>query len=418
MPYATKAPNPPVSAEYSPGNKKYLRRLIAAAASCILALSLAGCAAVDWINQNNNAVTYDDTREQAPLPVAVSPATREDMSRALTLGGLLKPMEEVALMGGGAGSRVLEVAVSVGDYVEKGQVILTQDMRDLQIQEQNLRISKGQLQESLDIQKQNLDLSRTQLQESYDKSRALYEVGAAAESQLTALENQIQQLDLQAEGQLTALENQIKQIDLQLETLRINRDKMAVTSTINGVISALPVVEGQMAAASTMVAMVVNIDKLLLDVQVGESYIMGVRKGDEMEILIPSFGERTVKGRVRSIPPNINPQTRAYTVTLEVDNPERLIKGGMYGETKLVVDRVENVLVIPQYAVLKLDDGLVVFVEENGIAVKKPVSLGLTLGNQAQVLEGLNEGDKVIVEGQYAVTEGREVSVVGRGADQ
>jgi RND family efflux transporter MFP subunit len=331
---------------------------------------------------------------------------------------LLKPQEEVALMGGGAGSRVLEVAVSVGDYVEKGQVILTQDMRDLEIQEQNLRISKAQLQDNLSIQKQNLELSKTQLQESYDKTLALFEVGAAAESQLTTLENQIQQLDLQAEGQLAALENQVKQVDLQLETLRINRDKMAVTSTIDGVISALPVVEGQLAAASTLVAMVVNIDKLLLDVQVGEAYIMGVRKGDEMEILIPSLGDRTVKGRVRTVPPNINPQTRAYTVTLEVDNPDRIIKGGMYGETRLVVERVENVLVVPQYAVLKLEDGLAVFVEENGIAVKKPVTLGLTLGNQAQVLEGLKEGDKVIVEGQYAVTEGREVNAVSRGTDQ
>jgi RND family efflux transporter MFP subunit len=193
---------------------------------------------------------------------------------------------------------------------------------------------------------------------------------------------------------------------------------MAVTSTIDGVISTLPIVEGQMAAASTVVAMVVNIDKLLLDVQIGETYIMGVRKGDEMEILIPSISNKTMKGRVRTIPPNINPQTRAYTVTVEVDNLDRTIKGGMYGETHLVVEKIEGALVVPQYAVLKLEDGLAVFVEENGVARKKPVTLGLTLGDQAQVIAGINEGDNVIVEGQYAVTEGRSIYVASRGGAQ
>jgi RND family efflux transporter MFP subunit len=397
----------------------YKHKTTAAALLCLLLFAFTGCAAVDWINRGGGGdAPADEPREEAPMPVVVSAVAREDMSRSLTLGGLLKPQEEVALMGGGAGSRVLQVAVGVGDYVEKGQVILTQDMRDLEIQEQNLRISSAQLLESLAVQRQNYQLTRAQLQESYEKTLALYEAGAAAESQATALENQLKQLDLQSEGQFAALDNQIKQVSLQLETLRINRDKMAVTSTIDGIVSALPVVEGQMAAASTVVAMVVNIDKLLLDVQVGESYIMGVGKGDEMEIVIPSFGSKAVKGRVRTVPPSINPQTRAYTVTIEVDNSDRAIKGGMYGETQLVVEHIEDVLVVPQYAVLKLEDGPAVFVEENGIAVKKPVTLGLTLGDRAQILGGLSEGDRVIVEGQYAVTEGRAVSVVGRGGSQ
>lgn len=395
------------------GKKLYWLTIVAFL--CLISFALAGCSAGD---RGNAAATAEEPREEAPLPVATTAVIREDISRTLTLGGLLKPQEEVALMGGGTGSRVLEVAVSVGDYVQKGQTILIQDMRDLDIQEQNLLLSRAQLQESLDIQKRNYNLSKTQLQDSYEKNEALFEAGAATESQLTALENQIKQLDLQTEGQLAALESQIKQISLQLETLKVNREKMAVTSTINGIISTLPVVEGQMAAASTVVAMVVNIDKLLLDVQIGEAYIMGVRKGDEMEIRIPSFGDRVVTGRVRTIPPNINPQTRAYTVTLEVDNPGLAIKGGMYGETQLVVEKIEKALTVPQYAVLKLEDGLAVFVEEGGVAHKRLVTLGLTLGNQAEVLEGLREGEMVIIEGQYAVTEGRAVHVVDRGGAQ
>ena len=104
---------------------------------------------------------------------------------------------------------------------------MTQDMKDIQIQENNLLLSKSQLEDT------------------YEKNKALYEVGAVAESQITSLENQLEQLDLQ------------------LETIELTKEKMAVTATIDGIVSALPVVEGQMAAASTVVASIVNIDQLL-----------------------------------------------------------------------------------------------------------------------------------------------------------
>ncbi len=364
--------------------RKHMYDFITLAFLCLLTFGLAGCGAGNETAQATagSSETAAEVQEESALPVTVTAAVRRDLNKTLTLGGLLRPQEEVTLMGGGVGSKVLRVAVKVGDPVRQGQVILTQDMRDLDIQEQNLLLNKEQLQDN------------------YDKNKALFEAGAMAE------------------GQLTTLENQIKQIDLQLESLRLNREKMTVTSTINGIVSALPVVEGQLAAASTPVAMVVNIDKLLLDVQVGENYIMGVKAGDEMDILIPSFSADAVKGRVKTVPPNINPQTRAYTVTIEVDNRDLAIKGGMYGEIQLVVEKIENALVIPQYAVLRMEDRAVVFVEEAGVARKKLITLGMTLGNEAEVLSGLAEGDQIIVEGQYAVTEGRKLNVVSRGEAQ
>jgi RND family efflux transporter MFP subunit len=348
---------------------------------CLLAIGLAGCSSTQASGGDATQV-QGEIQEEAALPVTVTTAVRRDISKTLALGGLLRPQEEVTLMGGGAGSRVLQVAVAVGDQVSRGQVILTQDMRDL------------------DIQEQNLLLNRQQLQENYDKNKALFEAGAMAESQLTALENQM------------------KLLDLQLEALRLNREKMAVTSTIDGIVSALPVVVGQMAAAATPVARVVNIDKLLLEVQVGESYIMGVKAGDELEIMIPAFRATPVPGRVKTIPPDINAQTRAYTVTVEVDNQDLAIKGGMYGELQLVVEKVENALVIPQYAILKLEEGTAVFIEENGVARRKLVTVGMTLGDEAEILSGLAAGDKVIVEGQYTATEGRKLNTLSRGEGQ
>ncbi|MCL2122005.1 MAG: efflux RND transporter periplasmic adaptor subunit [Clostridiales bacterium] len=396
------------SFETKPGSRAWRFFLPGLLAFWMLAATMAGCSP-PW-RSGNAATPGEEAAEEPPLPVVVAPVERKDMEKTMTLGGLLKPQEEVVLMGGGAGSRILRVAVSVGDSVTKGQVILTQDMRDLDIQQQNLQISKTQLEDSY----RTLEDNYQTLEDTYEKNKLLYEAGALAESQITSLESQLTSL----ESQMAGLENQMKQIDLQLETIRLNREKMAVTSTIDGVISTLPVIEGQMAAASTVVAQVVNIEKLLLDVQIGETYIMGVQKGDLMEIYIPAYSSEPVEGRVKTIPPNINPQSRAYTVTVEVDNPDMAIKGGMYAEMHIVVDRIESALVIPQFAVLRLEDGQVVFVEEGGVAQRRPVTLGLTLGEEAQILDGLREGERVIVEGQYSATEGRVLNVLSRGGAQ
>ena len=370
-------------------------------------VSLTSCAfGFGASGEGENADSSYAQQEELALPVTVVSAVRQDMERTVTVGGLLRPQEEVAMMGGGVGSRILSIDVAIGDHVSRGQTILTQDMRDLAIQEQNLQVSRLQLQDSIRIMEDNYRITR----DTYERNKLLFQAGAIAETQLISLESQVTGL----QGQLSGLRSQVRQIDLQLQSLRLNRERMAVTSTIDGIVSMLPVVEGQMAMASTMVAMVVNIETLLLDVQVSENFIMGVNQGDELEVYIPSFSDQPVTGRVRTVPPNINPQTRAFSVTIEVDNCEKLIKGGMYAETHLVVERVENTVVIPQHAILRLEYGTTVFVEEDGVARMRPVTVGLTLGREAQILEGLREGEYVIVEGQFAATEGRRINVVAR----
>ena len=92
------------------------------------------------------------------------------------------------------------------------------------------------------------------------------------------------------------------------------------------------------------------------------------------------------------IPPQINPQTKAYPVTITLSNEKGLLKDGMYGEVRLVIERKEDILVIPRYAVVDLEEKQVVYVVENEQAKMRVVELGLTLGDQVEVVKGLHEG--------------------------
>ena len=84
----------------------------------------------------------------------------------------------------------------------------------------------------------------------------------------------------------------------------------------------------------------------------------------------------------------------------------------MYAEIKLTVEKKENTLVIPQQAILEIDGVPSAFIVEGGSAELRQVETGLTLGDYAEVLTGLNEGESVVVEGQYTLSDGRKVEVV------
>ena len=92
-----------------------IRMCITAAAIVLLSVICAGLAGCSSLGGRGGTSSPEEIREETPLPVVVSPVARGDMSRTLTLGGLLKPQEEVALMGGGRGQQ------DTGDRRKRGR---------------------------------------------------------------------------------------------------------------------------------------------------------------------------------------------------------------------------------------------------------------------------------------------------------
>jgi multidrug efflux pump subunit AcrA (membrane-fusion protein) len=121
---------------------------------------------------------------------------------------------------------------------------------------------------------------------------------------------------------------------------------------------------------------------------------------------------------VISVAPQIDSVTKAYPVEIELVNEEGLIKGGMYAEVGLIVEQKNDVLRIPQNAVLKEGQDKIVFVAEADQAVLRKVETGLAIGDMVEIKAGLLGGESLIVEGQYAVREGSMLKVTPRGTAQ
>lgn len=305
--------------------------------------------------------------EVQKLPVTVESVHKGTMERKIPLGGLLKAQEQVFLTAKNPVSRVTHVSVEKGDYVSVGTPLVFFDSREL-------------------------DLQMEQAELAYERNKQLYEAGALSKFQL-------------------------EQSEIALENLSLQKENCTLNSPISGIIASVNVVEGQLAGATPLVS-VVNIDQLELEVMVSESYISKLKMGKAVNVNIPSVSEEPFPGIITSIAPQVDARTKAFPVTLKINNKKNLLKDGMYGEIQLVTDRKENILVIPQFAVVDYEQKKVVYVVESDTAKMREVQLGFTLGEEAEVLGGLSEGEMLIVEGQYGVREGSAVVPVMRGEQQ
>lgn len=301
--------------------------------------------------------------EAKKIPVTIEPVKKGSLEKIINLGGLLEPQDEISLSSKSPTFRVIQNTVKIGDEVSIGTPLVIFDSRDI-------------------------DLQLEQAELNYERNRQLFETGAVSKTQLEGLK-------------------------YTLDNLRIQKEGLIITSPINGIVAKSEAVEGQLAGSMTLVS-IVNIDKLKLHVQVGEANISKLEIGEEMHVLVPAVsGEYS--GVVTSIPPQIDSMTKAYPVLLEINNEKREVKGGMYAEIALVVERRENIITVPQNAILEQEQQKVVYIVENDTVKMKAVKVGLTLGDKAEILEGLNEGEMLIVEGQYGVKDGSLVSASLRG---
>ena len=323
----------------------------------LLCLALGGCG-----NQVSEQTMVEP--EVTKIPVTVEVVHKNSLEKTIPLGGLLRAQEEVFIAAKNPAFKITDVLVEIGDYVTSGTPLVLFDAREL-------------------------DLQLEQAQLAYQRNMELYEIGAVSKYQLEQTENAVKNLELQKENCI-------------------------LLSTINGVVASVTAVEGQLAGGIPLVS-IVDIDNLELPIQVGETYISKLKKGTQMEVHVPAVEEETFSGVITLIPPQINAQTKAYPVTVTLSNKKGLLKDGMYGEVCLVIERKEDILVIPRYAVVDLEEKQVVYVVENDIAKMHEVELGLTLGDQAEVVKGLNEGERLVVEGQYALKDGSPVIPMTRG---
>ncbi|MBU0480322.1 MAG: efflux RND transporter periplasmic adaptor subunit [Proteobacteria bacterium] len=297
------------------------------------------------------------------------------ISDRLNLPGAIEPWLDLELLAK-IGGEVVEVPVKEGDWLQEGEVIARVDPEDYRI--------------ALNAAESAASLALTNL----ERTRSLFDNGFSPKAELDVME---------AQEQATRAT---------LDQARLLLARCNITAPISGVIRRLDAKVGLLLKNGDPIARILQIDKVKGVIGIPESDVSSVARLDRVPLTLQALDNRTVTGRkhfLASSPENV---ARLYRLELAIDNPDRSILPGMFVKADLVKQRVEEGLTVPIYAILNRNDERFVFIEEQGVAVRRPVEPGITEEWRVQIVSGLAVGDRVIVEGHRAVEEGQELNIV------
>jgi membrane fusion protein (multidrug efflux system) len=200
-----------------------------------------------------------------------------------------------------------------------------------------------------------------------------------------------------------------------LEQSSIALEKSTLTSPVDGILEQLLVDRGEYGHAGMPAAVVVQVDRLKVLVDVPEKDVTAVRVGQGVTVLPADLDGNGVVGRdgkVIQVDFLADELTRTYQTKIEIDNRGGFLRPGMIVRVRCVRRLLEDVLVVPLYAVLDRDGEKYVFVVEDGTAVQRQVRLGPVIDGKVVLFGGLQVGEDLIIKGHQLVSDGGPVNVV------
>jgi multidrug efflux pump subunit AcrA (membrane-fusion protein) len=185
--------------------------------------------------------------------------------------------------------------------------------------------------------------------------------------------------------------------------------KAPIESPLDGIIGRVYVDIGTNVTVQTQVALVVDMDKVKINLQIPEKYLPKISLGQQASIGTDAYPDREIVGSITKISPVVNLENRAAPVEITIDNTNHALKSGMFAKVSLVIEEHRNVPAILKEAVMGREPDLYVFIVEDNKAVLKKITLGLRQGPYYEITDGLKAGDLVVIMGQQRLTDGASV---------
>jgi macrolide-specific efflux system membrane fusion protein len=349
----------------------------------------------------------------APAPqVITAKVTVEDLEDTVLANGTIQADKEVSV-GAQVSGQIKHLFVELGDKVKKGQLVAeidstnqTNSLRNAEAQVALLNAQK--LAKQAMFKQADLSLKRKQVLASQD-------AGSKAD-----LEDAQATLDT-TRAEIAAIDAQIRQASISVDTARVNLGYTRITAPIDGVVIAVIAEEGRTVNAiqsAPSIIKLAKVDQVQIKAQISEADVVRVKPGLPAYFTILGEPMHRYEATLRAIEPvpeadqtdaKVTTSTATstaiyYNGLFNVPNPDGKLRALMSAQVIIVLNKVDNALVIPATALSKLDrktKTYTVSVLEGPPGQQKvnqrKVKIGLNNRVQAQVLEGLKEGDAVVV---------------------
>lgn len=302
------------------------------------------------------------------VPVTVSPAALSTIESTITATGTLRAIREAPILSEVKGDLFLAEVNGVGRLadgvrVEAGQAIA--------------RVENEEWIVGANVASRKLALQTAQ--HTVKEKEALFARGLTTEVEV----NNAKKALADAQGSY--------------DEARIKVRKTAVRAPISGVMTEVTqTTQGTEIQANTLIGKVVDYGQVLVDLRIPNSQVLAISLGKPVRVSNYAFPDAVFEGRITAVDPVLDATTRTLRVVATVDNPELMLRPGMFVRTEIVKDAHADVVVVPKQLVVKRQNRDVVFVEEGARAQMREVETGLESRDSIEIVSGVEAGDRLI----------------------
>jgi len=274
---------------------------------------------------------------------------------------------------------ILKVNVEVGDKVEAGDVlaVLESDVQQLLYASANANYQK--------------------VLNNYERAKSLLKKGLANKESVD---------NLKFESQALKTSRQQAKLDL---------DFTQIKAPISGVVTKRNIKKGNLIQTNTQVYEIVNFDSLQAVINVPEDKWNVFKKGLEVDFIFTSMTE-TVKGHILRIDPIVDSTTGTFKVVIALDegaSKQYNLRPGLFGKTKIILNKHDNTMLISKNAVIREDDNAFVYeINSDNTVTKRNLVLGYEMDDALEIISGIEEGKRVVTTGKNNISEESKVEVI------
>lgn len=293
--------------------------------------------------------------------------------------------------------RIESILVEEGQNVVRGQRLVVLD--DVNATTYSLQVDNAQAQlDNAQAQYANVKLD-------YDRALQLYQIGGGTKQQLDQLETQL----ITARNSVASAKNSLASARRSLANASENS---VLTSPVNGVVTARNYDPGDM-TGSLPILTVAQIRPMKIVINASETEYTKIHTGMQAKVTFDSYGTEEFQGVVSKVLPTVDTATRTFAVEIDIPNADGRILPGMFARVTLTLGEAQHV-VVPDLAIVKQQGSgkRYVYVYNDGKVSYREVELGQRIGDSYELLGGVESGAQVVISGQNALADGREVKVL------
>jgi len=309
-----------------------------------------------------------------PVAVIVTEVAAQDYTDRFTALGTARANESIEVT-----SRISSVVTGI--HFEEGQRVKAGDLL--------VELDNAEIRAQLNMAEASLKQKRSQ----FRRSQTLGQTRVVSDAELEELEAGVLMVEAEVRGAQARLDNSY------------------IRAPFSGTVGLRQISLGDLVGPETMITTLDDTDTIKLDFTIPEIFLASLEPGMPIEARSNVFRDRIFTGAISSIDTRIDPVTRSLTVVAGMPNADGLMRPGMFLTVGVEKER-ENVLLIPEEALVPRQGRQFVYVIEDGKAIEKQVELGARAPGLAEIRSGLSAGDTIVTEGTQKVRNGAVVEIV------